>query len=282
MSRQPTVEWQVVGACNYSCSYCIQSARRRRGIPQLQQVQRAIDRLACLPGRWEIKMSGGEAFAWPGFQQELLPRLLERTPHLVSVLTNFSSSPRDLMRFAHSTRGRLQVFSASLHLEQVRLEDFLRKAAWFQDLLDPQVRFVVNQVVLPGREQEAAACRQVFRDQGIRWFAQLFKQDGQLARYPDPGALEPLLGAAGDPRAANRAPSYRGRRCWAGVEYFTVDRDGRAWRCRAARRQHQGCLGDLLGGEITLDRQPRACPYPMCPCTVPANRGMVAGVGAAP
>ena len=90
--RRPTVEWQVVGACNYHCSYCIQSAKRRHGMPSLEEVDGAIDALAALPGSWEVKCSGGEAFAWPGFLDHLVPALMERTPHDISVLTNFSAN----------------------------------------------------------------------------------------------------------------------------------------------------------------------------------------------
>ncbi len=280
-ARPPTLEWQVCGACNYHCSYCIQSAKRRHGVPAPEQVDAALATLAGLPGRWEIKCSGGEAFAWPGFLNRLVPALMDRTPHDLSVLTNFSASSRDLMRFVQLSRGRLRVFSASLHVERVAVEDFVRKAAWFLDVLDPEVRFVVNQVVLPGQEARAATCKRAIEAAGIRWFPQLYKVNGGVATYPDPVALEPLLGPADDPRAANRAPSYRGRRCWAGVDYFTVDRDGQAWSCRAAKRVGEGRLGNLLEGTVQRWGEPRACPYPLCPCTVPANRGMIEGVGGA-
>ncbi len=63
MTRTPTVEWQVAGACNYDCSYCIQSKRYRRGRPVAEQLDHAIAAFAALPGTWEIKCSGGEAFA---------------------------------------------------------------------------------------------------------------------------------------------------------------------------------------------------------------------------
>jgi len=277
--RQRTMEWQVVGACNYHCSYCIQSAKGRRGVPSPAQVEASITGLAALPGSWEIKCSGGEAFAWSGFLDTLVPALMARTPHNISVLTNLSASPRDLMRFVALCRGRLRVVSASLHLEAVTLEAFVAKAAWCADTLDPEVRFVVNQVVLPGREAEAAVCKRAFTEAGIRWFPQLYKVNGGVADYPDAAALAALLGSSHDPRAANRAPSYRGRRCWAGVDYATVDKDGAAWSCRTARRGGEGRLGNLLEGTLALWDEPRSCPYDICPCTVPANRGMIEGVG---
>ncbi len=278
--RQRTVEWQVAGACNYDCSYCIQSPKYRRGRLDPEQVERALTSFAALPGVWEIKCSGGEAFAHPLFLDRIVPGLMAETPHALSVLTNFSASREDLSRFTTLTRGRLRVFSASLHLEFAAVGAFVDKARWLVDGLDPDVRFVVNQVVLPGREAEAAACRAAVEGAGLRWFPQLFKTKGGVAEYPDPVALRALIGDAPDPRQANLAPSYRGRRCWAGVDYFTVDKDGAAWSCRTAKRNAAGRMGNLYEGTLRLRDAPRTCPWEICPCTVPANRGMIEGVGA--
>lgn len=278
MTRIRTIEWQVAGACNYDCSYCIQSRRYRRGRPERAALERALGFFAGLEGTWEIKCSGGEAFAHPLFMELVVPGLMKLTSHRISVLTNFSASRRDLMRFAQQTRGRLAVFSASLHLEFADAEEFAEKAAWFVLQLDPEARFVVNQVVLPGREAEAARCRDALAARDIRWFPQLYKVDGGVATYPDPDALVPLIGRRPTPREANVAPSYRGRRCWAGVEYFVVDKDGGAWSCRTAKRHGEGRLGNVYDGQVALAAGPAPCSYDICPCTVPANRGMIEGV----
>jgi len=274
-ARTPTVEWQVAGACNYDCSYCIQSRRNRRGRPSEAQADAALAFFAGLPGVWEVKCSGGEAFAHRVFRDRVVPGLIAETPHRISVLTNFSASNRDLMQFARTTYGRLSVFSASLHLEHVEAEAFADKAAWFRDQLEPAARFVVNQVVLPGREAEAARCRALLAERDIHWFAQLYKRDGGVVEYPDPVALRALLGDRPDPRDVNLAPSYRGRRCWAGVDYFVVDRHGDAWACRTAKRHGEGALGNIFTGTFRRFADAAPCPYDICPCTVPFNRGMI-------
>ena len=141
------LEWQVAGACNYDCSYCIQSPGQRRGRPRSDQLRKAIEQLARLPGTWEIKCSGGEAFAHPLFMALVVPGLMEQTPHRLSVLTNMSADRPTWMRFLALTRGRLGVVSVSLHLEAVALDAFVAKARWIQDQLDPEVDMVVNQVL---------------------------------------------------------------------------------------------------------------------------------------
>ncbi len=270
---KPTLEWQVAGACNYDCSYCIQSVRRRRGRPERDQLDRALDFFAGLEGSWEIKCSGGEAFAHPLFLEQVVPGLMERTPHRISVLTNLSASHGDLQRFVELTRGRLAVFSASLHLEFTTLSEFADKACWLSELLDPEVDLVVNQVVFPGRLDEAQICRDELEGRGLRWFAQLYKREGGVAEY-DAQTLGRLIGR----RPANRSPSFQGRRCHAGVRYATIDKDGSVWSCRTAKRFGEGRLGNMFEGDARLWSEPRACPYTICPCTVPRNRGMIEGV----
>jgi hypothetical protein len=279
--RTRTVEWQVAGACNYDCTYCIQSRRYRRGRPDRAQLERALDRFAALPGTWEIKCSGGEAFAHPLFLDLVVPGLMDRTPHRISVLTNLSATRRELFAFVTRTRGRLSVFSASLHLEFEALDAFVARARWLADTLDPDARLVVNQVVLPGQEASAADCRDAVEAAGLRWFPQLYKVRGGVADYPDPDALAALLGTRATPTELNRAPSYKGRRCWAGVDYFTVDKDGQAWSCRTAKRHGEGRLGNVFDNTLVLQDAPKTCPWSICPCTVPANRGMIEGVGPA-
>ena len=276
--RIPTVEWQVAGACNYDCSYCIQSRRYRRGRPRREQIDAALDFFAALPGCWEIKCSGGEAFAHPLFMDSIVPGLMARTEHRISVLTNFYIDTTTLHRFATLTRGRLNVFSASFHIEYVQAAAFAEKLAWFSDLLEPEARVVINQVVRPGRLDEAAACREVFERHGLRWFPQLYKVKGGVATYDDEAGLRSLIGDRPGPREANIAPSYRGRMCWAGVEYLVVDKDGAVWACRTAKRHGEGRLGSVFVGDVARLTAPTPCPYDICPCTVPANRGMIEGV----
>jgi organic radical activating enzyme len=281
MTRAPTVEWQVAGACNYDCSYCIQSPTYRRGRPDPAQIEAALQFFRALPGTWEIKCSGGEAFAHPLFLDAIVPGLIHTTPHRVSVLTNLSATEADLDRFCALVADRLVVFSASLHLEHVAVDAFMRKARRVADQLGPDARFVVNQVVLPGREAEALACRRAVEGAGLRWFPQLYKVSGGVATYPDEAALRAVIGDAPGPREANLAPSYRGRLCWSGVDYLTVDKDGAAWSCRTAKRHKTGRLGNIFDGSAQRLVAPRPCPWSICPCTVPANRGMIEGVGPA-
>jgi MoaA/NifB/PqqE/SkfB family radical SAM enzyme len=269
--RQPTIEWQVCGVCNYDCSYCIQSPRTRVGHPSPDELERFLDFFAALPGRWEIKMTGGEPFAFKGFMETIVPGLVARTAHRISVLTNLSAPLAVLERFAALTRGRLGIVSASLHLEHTIAATFVAKAVALRRAMDPEARLVVNEVLVPGKLDEAHAAREAVEAAGLTWFPQIMKVGGGVASYDDEEELVELIGA----RPANRAPSYRGRVCWSGVEYFVLTQRGEAWSCRTARRFGEGFLGNVLDGSARLMTAPAPCPYDICPCAVPFNRGMV-------
>lgn len=279
MTRSPTIEWQACGVCNYDCSYCIQSKVYRVGHPSDEEVTSFIDFFAALKGRWEIKMTGGEPFAFRGYMQRIIPELVAKTSHTISTLTNLSAPQSILERFVELTRGRLGVVSASLHLEHVAVEEFVQKAVWLKDHIDPSARLVINSVMVPGRLHEFAEAKARVEEAGLHLFPQAFKTKGGVHAYEgEQDLVVSLVGRRPTPRDANMAPNYRGRTCWTGVEYFVVMQNGDTWSCRTAKRHKEGYLGNVIAGTVALRTAPVPCAYDICPCTVPANRGMIEGL----
>jgi MoaA/NifB/PqqE/SkfB family radical SAM enzyme len=280
MRRRPTIEWQTNGVCNYDCSYCIQSRKYRTGHPSDDDVDRFLVFFAALPGRWEIKMSGGEPFAFRGFLGRVVPGLA-RLDHRVSVLTNLSAPLPALRRFVDLVGDKLEVVSASLHLEHVAVDEFVSKAATLRTWLRPETALVVNNVLVPGTLDALAGVRRAVEGAGLKYFPQIMKTKHGVYDYDaaDARRLVALVGRAPTSRDANLAPSYRGRLCWTGVDYFVLDQRGDAWSCRTAKRFGEGYLGNALDGSFALRAEPERCAYDICPCTVPANRGMIEGVG---
>jgi hypothetical protein len=289
--HRPLVEWQVVGQCNYDCSYCIQAKKHRVGVPSDDELRRALALLKTLPvdvddagraRRWEVKTTGGEPFSFRGFLDVVVPGLIDETPHLLSTLTNLSPGPSVLRRFAARTRGRLAVVSASLHLEHTTVDAFLLRLQALRDAVDDDVRIVVNSVLVPDRLEEARRAQQAVVAAGFTFFPQLMKVKGGVFAYSveQMRVVDEIVGglaAATAARSANVAPSYLGQRCFAGARYFVLTKEGEAWACRTARRFREGFLGDLAQG-VRLRGGAIRCPYPICPCTTVANRGMIEGV----
>ena len=290
--HQPTVEWQVVGQCNYDCSYCIQSKKHRVGITADDDLHRAIDFLAALPVEksrvWEIKTTGGEPFGFRGFLDVVVPELMARTPHHMSTLTNLSAPPKVLRRFSAMTRGRLRVVSASLHLEHTTPAAFLTRLQALRDAVDDTVRIVVNAVLVPDRLTAVREAQQAVEAAGFRFFPQLMKVKGGVFAYSTAqwAQVKDIVGdldEAARTRSANLAPAYTGRRCWAGARYLVLTKEGEAWSCRTAKRHGEGYLGSVFAASssaaaVKLHPGARVCPYTICPCATPANRGMIEGV----
>jgi organic radical activating enzyme len=283
--HQPTVEWQICGVCNYHCGYCIQSPARRQGQPSKTELAAMIDFLATLTGCWEIKMTGGEPFASRHFLDFLVPELLHRTPHRLSLLTNLSAPDEAIVQFARLARGRLGIVSASLHLDFTTVGAFLGRLGRLRDAAGDGTAFVVNSVLVPRRLPDLVHVREEVTKAGFRFYPQLMKVKGGIHPYSarERALIEAIVGdwqTAELDRTANFAPSYEGRRCWAGARYLVLAQDGEAWTCRTAKRHGQGRLGSASKGQVTLRPGPEVCPYPICPCAVPANRGMIEGVSA--
>ncbi|MFQ3639326.1 MAG: radical SAM protein [Chloracidobacterium sp.] len=276
MPPRPTIEWQTNGVCNYDCSYCIQSRKYRQGHPSDADIDRFLAFFADLPGVWEIKMSGGEPFAFRGFMEHIIPGLAT-LPHRVSVLTNFSAPLGVLRRFVALVGDRLEVVSVSLHREYVDVGAFVAKARTFRSWLRPETAFVVNNVLVPGTVAELAAVKAEVEAAGLKYFPQVMKTKHGVHAYDaeELPLVQAITGARPTAREANVAPSYRGRRCWAGTAYFVLDQFGRAFACRTAKRFGEGYLGNVLDGTFRLAPGPAVCRYDICPCTVPANRGIV-------
>jgi MoaA/NifB/PqqE/SkfB family radical SAM enzyme len=279
--HQALVEWQVLGHCNYDCSYCVQAKRHRVGIPSAAQLSSSLAWLSSLPGRWEIKTTGGEPFATKAFMDVVVPGIMA-TSHVMSTLTNLSAPVTVLQRFAAMTRGRLAVVSASLHQEFSTTTQFLSRLMALRDAVDDNTRIVVNSVLVPDRLSAVAEAKRDVEAAGFVFFPQVMKQKGGIAIYTPSQwrEVEAIVGdihKAGDKRSANLSPSYAGRGCYAGARYVVLTKDGDAWSCRTAKRFGEGHLGNVSTG-ISLHGGPRLCPYPICPCTTVANRGMIEGV----
>lgn len=274
---RPVVNWNVVGGCNYRCSYCVQKHATGVGGPDDAALERGLANLAALPGVWEFKLSGGEPF--------LLKRLPEAAArlagagHRVSILTNLSAPAATIERFVAAAGEALRTFSCSLHLEETDAGTFLAKALALKDRLAalPRASFVVNHVVRPGRVAEAAALRARFEAAGLKFYPQLMRVDGRPAAYGllDRWRLRRAFGDLAGPAAMNRGYRHRGRPCAAGWRYLIVHPKGDAYACYPAKRAGEGFLGNIYEGPLTLFDGPAPCPYAVCPCTVPQNRGIV-------
>lgn len=277
--EEGVVSWNVNTTCNYRCSYCTQRFKDDRG-RWAQDTPRFLEAFARLPGRWEIKLSGGEPFVHPTLDE--LVAGLATMGHRVSVVTNFSSTRERLSRFVEAANGRVGVFSCSLHLEYVAdVGAFADKARWLQEQLERRadrglpapgvnVTTVATRPAL-GRLDELAA---VFAAHRVTFKVQPEKQDRDVVPYDD-GARALLLRHGGHNQTGVLEHRFEGLPCWSGARYFILDDLGEAFRCYPARRYKVERMGSFLDPSFRLDDEAKPCRYPTCNCTVPIARGMM-------
>lgn len=273
------VSWNVGTACNYRCTYCTQRDKRDR-TRLARETEGFLEAFARLPGRWEVKLSGGEPFVHP--ELDALVAGLAALGHRISVVTNLSASRERLASFAAAARGRVGVFSASLHLPYVPdLDEFIERARFVEEILrtaaDPylprpslSVTTVATREALPGLPGLARR----FAEAGLTFKVQPEKQNSRVVSYTgEERAL--LLGLGGHNLTGEIDHRYLGRPCWAGAFSMILDDEGQAWRCYPARKARRDRLGSFLEKGFHLASGPTPCTYETCYCTVPIARGMM-------
>lgn len=279
---RPTVSWNIVGGCNYRCSYCVQKHAPGLGTPTDVELDAALTTLDSLEGRWEFKISGGEPFLLKRLP-EVAARLASKG-HLVSVLTNLSAPLRTLMEFIDRAGASLRTFSCSLHREETTEDEFLEKALAVKRALEalPKATFVVNSVVVPGTVDVVGESRRRFEALGVKFYPQLMRKDGKAVTYDeaDERRLEEHFDDLVGPGQMNRGFVLTGKLCHAGSKYFIIHPRGDAFSCYPGKRFKDGHLGNVFDGTLKRWAGPRPCPYEVCPCTVPQNRGIIEGFGA--
>ena len=277
--EEGVVSWNINTACNYRCSYCTQRFKEDRG-RWSRDTPRFLAAFGRLPGRWEVKLSGGEPFVHPTLDEIVAG--LAGLGHRVSVVTNFAAPLPKLLAFAAAARGRAGIFSCSLHLEYVDdLDAFIDKAlavaAALAEAADPSLpapRLCVTSVATRAALPRLPAIAERFAARGLVFKVQPEKQDREVIPYSTEEQVV-LLRLGGHNNTGRIVHEYRGRPCWAGARYFIVDDQGTAFRCYPARRLKIERMGDFLSPSFTLADGPSPCLYRQCNCTVPIARRMM-------
>jgi hypothetical protein len=273
------ISWNINTACNYRCSYCTQRFKEDRG-RWSRDTPRFLAAFARLPGRWEIKLSGGEPFVHPTLRD--LVAGLAGLGHRISVVTNFSAGEERLAEFVAAAAGRVGVFSCSLHLEYTDdVDHYAAKAGWLAGRLAaaadpalPRPHLCVTSVATRAALPRLPALAERFAAAGIAFKVQPEKQDRDVIAYSDAEQAQ-ILALGGHNRTGRIVHRFQGRPCWSGARYFILDDQGLAFRCYPARRHRIERMGNFLDDDFRLAGEPAPCLYATCNCTVPIARGMM-------
>lgn len=264
------IHWSINRSCNYNCSYCISVKRKR--IPGINPSLLLPIFKKHLKGCWCIQFSGsGEPFLTPDFLK--IVEELIKMGHKIGVITNFSSSLEDLKKFCKITENRLFEFVASLHLEDANVDEFIKKAKIVNKLTNGILG--VRSVAVKDRVAEIHKIGERFKKHGIYFDLQLqrnyeVKQGADYDPYINYNKKEKaILNNLGKFHYSKNDLKFKGKKCWAGVRYFTLDEDGEVWQCLPAKccKLKEGCLGNILDKSFSLRKRAGICGYKHCYCS---------------
>jgi len=261
------MEWVITELCNYRCAYCCSEGRH--GHCSGDTIKAVYNLLSQLEGSWLIKLIGGEPMIHPRFF-EICEKVVG-VGHKLCMTTNLSLPVEKLARFIEICGDRLDYVTASMHLSQVGIDEFVEKAIAFNSRKNPATNFTVNSVVMEDNFDQLRAIEESLSSRNVDFKYQIMKIRGKYIKYSE--NIENYISE----KLISNTEKLRGKRlfgtyCHAGELFFRIEVNGDAVRCYS--RQPHFYLGNVNG---TFKRYPetRPCLAKRCTCTVPANRNMI-------
>jgi len=263
----PTAKWKVFRHCNYTCGYC--STRDEATWPPRGTNPAVLAALvdAFVPRSWRIYLTGGEPTREPGALTTII-RTLASSGHELRLISNGSAEPAAYSRLHDAADGALRSLFLTWHPTMVRRADFVNKALSVRRTLSSACKIQARQVVAPNLKSltDFLVMRDRLSSAGVETkpLFLVLKTDGGR-RQVDYQALPAALVAdvfAGQPNSPCRAGTY----CPAGYEYTYISPEMDVYTCIPAKKQADGCLGNLVLGTARLRDVPRLCAIDYCHC----------------
>lgn len=245
-------------SCNYDCGYC-PFAKRTATAAQIAEDREKLERFVMWVGaRTEARIRvlftpWGEALIHRHYQEAITR--LSRMPHVdrVVIQTNLSG-PLDWLSEAELASVALWT---TWHPSQISRTRFLERC---ERLNARGVRYSVGVVGLREHLDGIEAMRRVLPPSIYLW-VNAYKDE---PAYYDAATSRRIM--AVDPLFSLNAKRHRsgGRACFAGETSFTVDGEGRMFRCHFLKTP----IGNIYRDDFTEALKPRACSRMSCGCHI--------------
>jgi radical SAM superfamily enzyme YgiQ (UPF0313 family)/MoaA/NifB/PqqE/SkfB family radical SAM enzyme len=261
--------WNIHYACNYKCSYC------HAPKPEHPDVRKAVyltsdawvdvwKKMYEQYGTWEILVSGGEPFVYPGFIELMIK--LSRI-HFFGVCTNLEWDVRRFVKYVSPLRVRMET---SFHPEFADLDKFVEKLKVLrQHGFEPTVNFVSWPPLLEKMKRIKESVEAI----GCLFSLQPFIGQFENRSYPQGHTVEEKEYfkifqpdhnfKTVDFKTTKESDSTKGKLCRMGQNYVFIHPDGQASRCC---RDHTFSLGNIIDGSFKLLEEPVACHAQNCNC----------------
>lgn len=274
------VDWSITRKCNYNCSYCASRKWRSWNVRDPDPYIFLDYFIKYLSGSWYFMIAGsGEPFLAPNFLD--VAKKLVAMGHTISIVTNFSAPLDTIIKFCDIIGDNMISFNASLHLEIVNYNEFLKKAIAVKQASSGD--FCVTAVAVKGKIKKFKSVGEQFQNKGINFSLHLDKKykGSKENIFPNYSKQEiDIIRSFKKKYYQKNDLMFKGSPCWAGSKYFVVGENGDAWRCWPAQNyikksDKNEYLGSLLKGTFKLNNNAIACRAKYCYCILPLKLGMV-------
>jgi len=272
-SRLPTrpvvFAWDLHYSCNYRCPYCFYNEAGWTELAKKNLYYEAVmweaawSRVHDLYGRCQLRITAGEPFTYPRFD-ELLERIARL--HDLQVTTNCSQGEA-MRRVAERIAPAALELDCTYHPLMSELDAFADNVALLRER-----GFVANVCFLayPPQMPRMAEYKRRFAEKGQYMNMAIFWGKFKGEQYPfaytpeERRAIKETIGVEIGPETVNLEPeSYRGKPCGAGQRYGVVQGDGRVFRCGQLGLEHQS-IGSLFDPDFRLAEAASPCTVDYC------------------
>lgn len=157
------VNINVSDVCNFSCSYCINSASKKKAKRILDKniLAQFIDDLEERKNDiYQFAVAGGEPLLYPhiNFLVKKIDETISSSDKLIAITTNASLLPEKGESLYAEAKNTKIVFSVSVHTEQIEIVSFAKRIAQFGHHDDIKCKILF----LPGKLEEIKKMLDIF------------------------------------------------------------------------------------------------------------------------
>lgn len=279
LKNEKCIHFELTWRCNYHCEYCVENNWRiEKGTDNLDASDEVVDGflsfVSALKERTAFMLMGGEVFMHKRFF-EVADTIL-KNGHDLEIITNFSF-PIDYYErlIAMNTKNANLKFSISLHISQVKIEEFMNKLHLLKEKLNgcKNVYYEVDTVMLPNNFNYLKELAKEFEEkfdiplyfQNLRltknqeheesFYNQEIEQFMQNTKYKKNGY------------DVKKQKNIFGTLCLAGCNWVSINPLGDIRRCFEYQPELFE-LGNIKDGKIEFFDKPLPCLANRCSCPI--------------
>ncbi len=294
-----TINWVITRKCNYSCSYCRVYDNSGK-FTSLEDLKNAMDQIAELnKSKYKITLTGGEPTIHPNYLT-LLKYIFEKLGKRATIITisnlgrtekYFEKLLEEIKEFKNNI-----VFVASFHTEFANEDEFVNKAKLISEkgfyikvqimahpekmeqirYLDKKFKEIKNKnlkyQLMVIRENYGSVPDKRYNSEDLEWLKVYYSNENEakniLIETKDLDSNIAQNYYSAPEINAKGLNNYKGMLCYAGVNSFSINKDGKIDRAVCFRGKNKDARNiytekNALQG---LD-EPIICPFERCGCT---------------